>query len=58
MDDPMGTHFLTRTEDIATYGRFRCRHLGEARPPSTLLVISALARRGLLVQVEAIAAKA
>ena len=52
------THFLTRAEDIAAYGRVRSRHLGEARPASTLLVISALARPGLLVEVEAIAAKA
>ena len=52
------THFLTRAEDVATYGRIRARELGEARPASTLLVISALARPGLLVEVEAIAAKA
>jgi 2-iminobutanoate/2-iminopropanoate deaminase len=52
------THFLTRAEDIAAYGRVRSRHLGEARPASTLLVIGALARPGLLVEVEAIAAKA
>jgi len=52
------THFLTRAEDVATYGKVRARHLGEARPASTLLVISALARPGLLVEVEAVAAKA
>ena len=52
------THFLTRAEDIAAYGRVRSRHLGEARPASTLLVIGALARPGLLVEVEAIAAMA
>jgi enamine deaminase RidA (YjgF/YER057c/UK114 family) len=52
------THFLTRAEDIAAYGRVRSRHLGEPRPASTLLVINALARPGLLVEVEAIAAKA
>jgi 2-iminobutanoate/2-iminopropanoate deaminase len=52
------THFLTRAEDVATYGKVRARQLGEARPASTLLVISALARPGLLVEVEAIAAKA
>lgn len=51
-------HFLTRAEDVATYGKVRSRHLGEARPASTMLVISALARPGLLVEVEAIAAKA
>ena len=52
------THFLTRAEDIAAYGRVRSRHLGEARPASTLLIIGALARPGLLVEVEAIAAMA
>lgn len=51
------THFLTRAEDVAAYGKVRARELGEARPASTLLVISALARPGLLVEVEAIAAK-
>ncbi|HUH84264.1 MAG TPA: RidA family protein [Stellaceae bacterium] len=52
------THFLTRAEDVPAYGEVRSRHLGEARPASTLLVISALARPGMLVEVEAIAAKA
>jgi enamine deaminase RidA (YjgF/YER057c/UK114 family) len=51
------THFLTRAEDVAVYGKIRAQQLGEARPASTLLVISALARPGLLVEVEAIAAK-
>ncbi len=52
------THFLTRAEDVPAYGKIRSQHLGEARPASTLLVISALARPGMLVEVEAIAAKA
>ena len=52
------THFLTRAEDVPAYGRIRASHLGDARPASTLLVISALARPGLLVEVEAVAAKA
>jgi enamine deaminase RidA (YjgF/YER057c/UK114 family) len=51
------THFLTRAEDVPVYGKIRAQQLGEARPASTLLVISALARPGLLVEVEAIAAK-
>jgi 2-iminobutanoate/2-iminopropanoate deaminase len=51
-------HFLTRAENVAAYGKVRARHLGEARPASTLLVISALARPDLLVEVEAVAAKA
>ena len=52
------THFLTRAEDVPAYGKIRAQHLGEARPASTLLVIAALARPGMLVEVEAIAAKA
>ena len=52
------THFVTRAEDVAAYGKIRAKELGEARPASTLLVISALARPELLVEVEAIAAKA
>ena len=52
------THFITRAENVAAYGRVRSRHLGEARPASTLLVISALARADFLVEVEAVAAKA
>jgi 2-iminobutanoate/2-iminopropanoate deaminase len=51
------THFLTSREHVAAYGKVRARHLGEARPASTLLVISALAAPGMLVEVEAIAAK-
>jgi enamine deaminase RidA (YjgF/YER057c/UK114 family) len=51
------THFLTRAENVAAYGKVRARHLGEARPASTLLVISALARPDYLVEVEAVAAK-
>jgi 2-iminobutanoate/2-iminopropanoate deaminase len=51
------THFLTRAEDVAAYGRIRARELGDARPASTLLVISALARPNFLVEVEATAAK-
>lgn len=51
------THFITNADNVAAYGRVRARELGEARPASTLLVISALARPNLLVEVEAIAAK-
>jgi enamine deaminase RidA (YjgF/YER057c/UK114 family) len=50
-------HYLTRKEDIAGYREARARALGELRPASTLLVISALARDEALVEVEAVAAK-
>ncbi len=51
------TSFLTRKEDLAKYAEVRNRHLGANRPTSTLLVIQALARPELLVEVEVIAAK-
>ena len=50
-------HYLTRREDIAGYREVRARVLGDLRPASTLLVISALAREEALVEVEAVAAK-
>jgi 2-iminobutanoate/2-iminopropanoate deaminase len=50
-------HYLTRKEDIAAYREVRGRVLGELRPASTLLVISALAREDFLVEVEVVAAK-
>lgn len=52
------THFLTRAENVAAYRKVFIPHLGDARPASTLLVISALARPDFLVEVEAVAAKA
>ncbi len=51
------TSFLTRPEDVAAYGKIRDRFLGDMRPATTLLVVQALARPNLLVEVEAIAAK-
>jgi enamine deaminase RidA (YjgF/YER057c/UK114 family) len=50
--------FLTRDSDIAAYREARDRVIGDARPASTLLVISRLASPAFLVEVEAIAAKA
>ena len=50
-------HYLTRREDLATYREVRARFLGANKPASTLLVISALAREGALVEMEAVAAK-
>jgi 2-iminobutanoate/2-iminopropanoate deaminase len=50
-------HYLTRKEDIPGYREVRARMLGDMRPASTLLVISALARDEALVEVEAVAAK-
>ena len=49
------TSFLTRSQDIGEYSGIRKRRLGEARPTSTLLVVSALANPKFLVEVEGIA---
>jgi 2-iminobutanoate/2-iminopropanoate deaminase len=50
--------FLTREQDIPAYREARDRTIGDARPASTLLVISKLAHPSFLVEVEAVAAKA
>jgi 2-iminobutanoate/2-iminopropanoate deaminase len=55
------THYLTRADDVddvAAYGKVRSRHLGDARPASIFVVVTALARPGILIEVEAVAAKA
>src|SRR5258708_7055437 len=46
------TVFLTREQDIPAYREARDRMLGDARPASTLLVISKLAHPSFLVEVE------
>ncbi|SRR5712691_2237666 len=51
------TQYLTRESDTAAYAKVRSRHLGDARPASTLLVVPALVRPGFLVEVEILAAK-
>lgn len=51
------TSFLVREEDVAAYRRVLLRHLGDARPASTLLIVKALARPEFLVEVEAVAAE-
>ena len=51
------TSYLTHSQDLAKFSEVRGRHLGAHRPTSTLLVIQALARPELLVEVEVVAAK-
>ena len=51
------TSFVTKAENLRKYGAVRDKHLGDHRPTTTLLVVSALARPEYLVEVEAIAAK-
>jgi 2-iminobutanoate/2-iminopropanoate deaminase len=50
--------FLTRRDDIADSRRLRDAALQGAAPASTMLIVSALAHPDLLVEIEAIAAKA
>lgn len=52
------TTLLTRAEDVPVARGVRERFLGEARPASTLMVISALASPQLLIEIELTAAKA
>jgi len=52
------TQYLVRAEDIPAYAKVRARVLGAARPASTLLVVPALVRPDLLLEVEVVAAKA
>lgn len=51
------TTYLTRRDDLAVYRKVRDRHLAEAKPASTLLIVSGLADPGWLVEVEAVAAR-
>jgi 2-iminobutanoate/2-iminopropanoate deaminase len=50
--------YLVRAADIGAYAQVRTRFLCGARPASTLLVVPALVRPDLLLEVEAVAAKA
>ena len=52
------THYLTRAQDIPGYVKVRSRFLGDVRPASMLLVVDQLVRPDMLVEVEAIAARA
>lgn len=52
------THYLTDPDDIPAYGEVRSRWLGDARPASTLLIVSGLASPDFKVEVEVVAAVA
>ena len=52
------TVLLIRDSDISAYREARDRVIGDARPASTLMVISRLASPDYLVEIEAVAAKA
>ena len=51
------TIFLTKPENIVPYREVRDRLMGDARPASTLVVVSQLVRPEWLCEVEAVAAK-
>ena len=50
--------FLTKHENVAAYREARDRIIGDARPASTLVVVSSLVRPEWLCEIEAVAAKA
>jgi enamine deaminase RidA (YjgF/YER057c/UK114 family) len=50
------TVYITRPGDVAAYRAVRDRMIGEARPASTLVVVSGLADPRWLIEIEAIAA--
>lgn len=50
------TTYLVRAEDLAAAGEARAKHLGDARPGSATLIVSALVVPGWLVEIEAVAA--
>jgi enamine deaminase RidA (YjgF/YER057c/UK114 family) len=51
------SQFLTRRADLDAYRAIRTRHLGDARPASTLLFVSELIWPEMLIEIEVIAAK-
>lgn len=52
------TQYLTRAEDIRSYGKVRTRFLGDARPASMLMIIPQLVRPEFLLEIEIVAARA
>jgi enamine deaminase RidA (YjgF/YER057c/UK114 family) len=50
--------FVTRADCVAASRKIRDEALGEAQPASTFLVVAALAHPDLLIEIEAVAAKA
>ena len=52
------THYLVCPDDLKDYNPVRGRHLGSARPASTLIFAQALAKPDWLFEVEAVAWRA
>lgn len=49
--------YLTRRDDLDAYRAIRARHLGDARPASTLLLVGELIWPEMLIEIEVVAAK-
>jgi enamine deaminase RidA (YjgF/YER057c/UK114 family) len=49
------SHYLVRATDLPEYNPVRSKHLGTARPASTLIVVHGLARAEWLIEVDAVA---
>jgi 2-iminobutanoate/2-iminopropanoate deaminase len=52
------THYLVRSTDLVDYNPVRSKHLGAARPASTLIIAHALARPEWLFEIDAVAWRA
>jgi 2-iminobutanoate/2-iminopropanoate deaminase len=50
------TTFVVRADDLRAVGKVRAKYLGDARPTSTTVVVSALVVPSLWVEIEAVAA--
>jgi len=50
------TTFVVKPEDLGAAGKARAQHLGDARPTSTTIIVSALVIPSLLIEIEAVAA--
>ena len=51
------TAFLTDQKDVSTFVAVRDRVMGDHKPGAIIVVVKALARPGLKIEIEAIAAK-
>ena len=50
------TTFVVRAEDLPAAGKARAKHLGDSRPTSSTIIVSALVVPSLLIEIEAVAA--
>jgi 2-iminobutanoate/2-iminopropanoate deaminase len=50
------TTFVVRAQDLPAAGKARALHLGDARPTSSTIIVSALVVPSLLIEIEAVAA--